>query len=302
MHQKYKQIKKINYRLNFKIDNILLKICENKKIDIKVLIKNTTQFIMMLDMTINEDIENILKFITDNYKEASRKHLEFKYQNVTVYITDTQKNVYKKILEDNRVILFNELLSIAINNNYFNFEEKKELINEHRIINKYSLEFLLDKKYKEGNIECLETIIKKLKYIIEKNYIVPSFYKKLSKEIFSFYKTDSYSPESFNSYDICIFLLSEFEKFYFILNLEYNMSLSNKNHYLRSYKAKYEKILISKYNNNIGVFIENEINFLKNKTKEEEVDFWLKFIKDFIIPEIDVEIDENNNIIFTDLI
>lgn len=80
------------------------------------------------------------------------------------------------------------------------------------------------------------------------------------------------------------------------------MSLSNKNHYLRSYKAKYEKILISKYNNNIGVFIENEINFLKNKTKEEEVDFWLKFIKDFIIPEIDVEIDENNNIIFTDLI
>jgi hypothetical protein len=108
-------------KTKFQIDTTILNICENKKINIKHLIKNTTQYIMMLDLIIDEDINEVLHFFEEEYKNDKRQKLTLIYHEQWIKITESQKKCFFKIKQENRTYLFNELISIAINSSYFNY-------------------------------------------------------------------------------------------------------------------------------------------------------------------------------------
>jgi hypothetical protein len=104
-----------------------------------------------------------------------------------------------------------------------------------------------------------------------------------------------------NNYYNAVFLRQEFEKIYFIIGTYFNISLQNKNKYLRSHKAKYEKILIEKYNNNLKDFIDSEMIFAKNYTEQELVKEFLEFYKDILVPDNNVQLFNNNEDLLDDL-
>lgn len=263
-------------KTKFYINKTLLQIAEKKNIEIKILIKNTTQFISILTITINEHIEKVLDTIINEYKKETREQLSDEYKKIWVQIAPNQKKIYQNIKELNKKEVINEVISIAINNYYFNLSEIK-YIKEDCIVNHYTLDFFTKKEFKESNISGVETILKKSKSIIDKKSIIPSFYSDLIKKIFEYYEIDKTKLSLLNNYSLSIFLLQEFEKIYFVMNIHYNMSLKNKNKYLRSIKPKYEKILMKKHNNNLALFINNEINFAKNMSINEEAMSFLDF-------------------------
>jgi hypothetical protein len=122
------------------------------------------------------------------------------------------------------------------------------------------------------------------------NAIVKSYYTNLISEIFKAYKIDEKKLNYIDNYYVLDFLFEEIGKIYFVLNIKYKMSLKDKNKYQRDFKSKYTDLL-SKYNNDIDLFIKNEINFAKNMSKENE---FIEFISALELYPLDITIFKNN--------
>jgi hypothetical protein len=112
-------MKIMSNRPEFYIDQTLIKICKKKQINIHQLIKNTTQFLLLLNKTIDEDIENLLNNIIEEYKYATREELSLTYKKIQPKIAPEQKKIYQEISVKNRKIILNQILSIAINNSKY---------------------------------------------------------------------------------------------------------------------------------------------------------------------------------------
>lgn len=282
-------------RPEFYIDQTLIKICEKKQININQLIKNTTQFLLLLNKTFDEDIENLLNNIIEEYKYANREELSLIYEKIQLKIAPEQKKIYQKISVKNRKSILNQIISIAINNSkYINCFTNERKIKELSVINRYSLDFFLLNEYlPEDNINVLEMILKKLKRMKSQNAIVKSFYTNLISEIFKAYKVDEKKLNYIDNYYVLDFIFEEFGKIYFVLNIKYKMSLKDKNKYQRDFKSKYTDLL-SKYNNDIDLFIKNEINFAKNMSKENEFIEFMQFISALELYPLDITIFKNN--------
>jgi len=274
--------------MKYSIDKTLMDRAKIIKVDIKQLIRHATQLIMILDEFIDEQLENILLNIIDTYKPHTMQQLSNIYVFQYLETTEEQKKRFQKIDSNKRVNFLNEIISIAINNTKDNFHQQDKntySIKTHPIITQYTLNFFLNSTYKEDNINSIETILKKLRTIIEKQRIIPSYYTFLIYDIFDFYKVESEIKQILNNYPVAKYLEENFGKIYFIMNIEYSMNLTNKNKYLRSWKSKYEKIIINKYKYIVKDFIEKEFNFYLGLNKQEEAKVFLEFYQDMFIDE-----------------
>jgi hypothetical protein len=291
-----KRLNVMSTRSEFSIDKTLISICEKEKINIKLLIKNTMQFFLLLNQSIADNTENLLNNIIEEYEYSTRIPLSLTYKKETLKIAPAQKELYQNISIENRKTILNQIISIAINNNnYINCFINEIKIRESRIINQYSLEFFLLNEYtQEENINELEIILKKLNRIMIKKAIVKSYYTNLIAEVFKAYKIDKNKLKYIDNYYVINFLFEEFGKIYFVLNIKYKMSLQDKDKYLRAFKSKYNDLLI-KYNNDIDLFIKNELNFAKNMSKETEVKEFLQFISDITLYPLDLTIETKEN-------
>lgn len=287
-----KRLNIMSIRSEFSIDKTLITICEKQKINIKVLIKNTMQFLLLLNKSIDDNIENLLNNIIEEYKNSTRIPLSLSYKKESLNIAPEQKELYQNISLENRKMILNQIISIAINNNnYINCITNELKIREHSIINQYTLDFFLLNEYtEEENISSLELILKKLNRIITKDAIVKSYYTNLISEIFKAYKIDGNLLKYIDNYYLLNFLFEEFGKIYVVLNIKYKMSLKDKDRYLRNFKSKYKDLLI-KYEYDIELFVKNELNFAKNISKEIEVKEFLQFFSDITSYPLDLTIE-----------
>jgi hypothetical protein len=144
----------------------------------------------------------------------------------------------------------------------------------------------------------MEAILMKLKNIINKKAILPSYYINLTREIFEDYQVDKNMLGYLKNYVVASFLQQELEKIYFIMNIKYNMRLKNKSDYLRSHKSKYEKLLLDKYNDNLNKFIDNEISFVEGLSERYEAKVFLEFCGAMLVPNLQIQLFENNTELF----
>ncbi len=285
-------------KIKFEIDYTIVDICKERQINIKTLIKNTTQFIMMIDIRLNDDLNDVLLLLENEYKNDKIKKLTYTYQEHWLKITENQKKSYQKISQEKRVNLLNEIISIAINSTYFNFSDKKIEIKESPIITKYTVDFFLTTKNLVEDLDAIETILKKLHTLIHKKYILPSYYNNLFESLSEYYKINNENKFLSQNYYNAIFWLQEFEKIYFLMITIFNIPMKNKNKYLRSHKSKYEKVLIEKYKNDIESFKNTELNLYFKDTIKQQAKNFLEFYSQLLFPEQDVKIFENNNELF----
>lgn len=293
-------IKGINMdnKTKYKIDETLIKVCKDKNLNIRIIIKSTTQFIKTLDMYIDQNIEKLLNQIIDDYKDYTNKKLLYKYKNVYIKTTDNQKLSYQKIGKENRVKLLNEIISISINNKDYNYNLYKfKSIKYHNTINRYTLNFFLNKEYQKENIKDMELLLLMHNRILTKQALVSTNYAYIIKQLFEFYKIDQNLLNVIDSCNVAKFIYNELGKIYFVMNIKYNMSLKNKSKNLRMWKSNWEKVLINKYNYNIENFINNEIHFMPNLSKQEEYKYYMDFHNEILYPELEINYIFDNDLI-----
>jgi hypothetical protein len=260
----------------FKIDTVLLEVLEKKDIGFREILKNTMQFITMINWYIKKDTEAILLEIIEQYKNYTLIPLSKKYKAKTTFLTQEQSITYNTIYPESRTKIMNELISIAINNsNYINVTNKKLEVKKDILINQTTLDYFLsfDKNNQEFIICMMKSLLFKLGRVKNNSLLVESFYAELLCNIFK--ENDDNADELLLNVYENNFLYEEFGKIFFVMNIMYNMSLKNESKSYRKWKSKYEPILERKYQNNLNDFIKNEINLSKmDKTKELEELFY----------------------------
>ena len=102
-----KRLNIMSIRSEFSIDKTLITICEKQKINIKVLIKNTMQFLLLLNKSIDDNIENLLNNIIEEYKNSTRIPLSLSYKKESLNIAPEQKELYQNISLENRKMILN---------------------------------------------------------------------------------------------------------------------------------------------------------------------------------------------------
>jgi hypothetical protein len=270
----------------FQIDTTIIECLNKKNIDFRTILKNTIQFILMIENELKHETEQTLLEIIYEYSDYTTNKLSHKYIIRSSFFTKEQDRVYNLISRNNRIYILNELISIAINNNnYYNIIEEDIIISKDNIINNSTLNFFLafkkeEKIYIEIIIGIMEALLFKHERVFEKNLFVDSYYKELLLIIFK--KNYLNSIEPLLNYNVGKFLYEELGKIYFFMNIEYNMSLKNKSKNFRKWKSKYEKILINKYNNNIDDFKKNEIIVEENLSLREQKDEFYGFLNSML--------------------
>jgi hypothetical protein len=268
----------------FQIDTTIIKLLENKNISFRSILKSTIQFIFALDTFLEhrDDTETILLDVITEYKLYTTIAMTNTYKSQSSYFTQEQEKTYNKISSKNRKYIINQLLSISINNNsYTNVINTKIRIEQDNIINEITLKyFTYFKKHSELKstiIVLMKSLLFKLNRLQTKKIMVDSYYKELLIIIFNEYNDETNATEILKNPFICNFIYQELGKIFFIMTIEYNMTMRNESHNFRQLKYKYEQILENKYNNNLNKFIENELNLAKidiEKQKNEFFDFY----------------------------
>lgn len=252
------------------------------------MIKNTTQFLLILDQFKNDNVNSTLNKVISFYKEYTIEPLSLQYHTITLKIGNSQKESYNKLNEKNKSI--NELLSILNNNRHFKEESSPTIpkLKEHEFISKYTVNWFTIKINEEIislNIEAVETWIMKFNRIITKNMIIdclyaPIVYTLIEKKFLNLLRNR----------EITIFLLDELKKIYFAMIHIYNINLKNKNKILRSIKQDYT------YDKCITSFLESKINYSTETDSFKQMESFKSFCLNSSPYENEIKLNDNENI------
>ncbi|WP_412725728.1 hypothetical protein [Arcobacter sp. 15-2] len=273
----------MTYDKKFQIDSVIIDLLKTKRIEFRTILKNTIQFIFVLNNEFKENTEKLLIDIIKEYRDYTMISLSNKYKVKSSFFTNEQDKAFNSISSKNRKYIINELISIAINNSsYINVVEKKTNIEKDNIINDFTLKyfrsFIKEKSiYQEMIIVIMKSLLFKMNRIIEKSLLVESYYKELLILIMEQYNLKNEAHEILKNPHLSKFIYEELGKIFFIMNIEYNMSLKNECENFRKWKSKYEPILEKQYHNNLNEFIKNELN-LSTKNIENSLEELYFFI------------------------
>lgn len=262
------------------INKTLICCCQEKKINISDVIRNTLHFLLAMDNFINRDINELLEEIIKEYESSESIPLSNEKVLVKVHFTKKQYTAYEKLPKNTRTTILNKILSIAINNyGYTNITiyNNCNTITKDPIINDFTIYFFINKDINPGLITiCMENLLAKLGSIINQNKIVESFYKNLYCQFFN--KKDS--QDFYNQHNLVSFLYEEFKKIYFCMLITYNIKISEKSNTSssRKIKKKYKNIFEIKHRKNLEEFIENEINIDKSLNDLDQLYEFQNFI------------------------
>jgi len=275
----------MRYEKKFKIDVTINELLDKKNIDLTIITRSYIHFIFVVDKFLQKNTEAVLLHIIENYQKNTIIPLSDKFKYKSINITKEQDIIYNKISRNNRTFILNQLISIAINNSlYINVIDKKTDIKYHDIINKYTLDFFTsfikcEEIYKELIIGLMQSTLYKLN-VSNKKLKNSYYFNELLVLIFKQYGKEKDGYEILENPAINNYLYNELGKIYFIMNIEYNMSLANLSENFRKWKSFYEPILENKYKNNIDKFIKNEFNFPINTTEKIQKDAFFNFFYD----------------------
>lgn len=265
----------------FQIDNTIINVLEEKCIDFRTILKSTVQFILAIELYIQSNTEKILLNIIDEYKSNTMIPMSDNYKTKSSFFTKEQDNAFNNISSKNRKYILNQLISIAINNNsYINVTNKEIKIKQDNIINELTLKYFMaftkeDELYQKDIISLMKSLLFKINRIKNKDLLVDSYYKELLLIVFEQYENKTEDNEILMNPFIANFIYEELGKIFFLMNIEYNMSLKDESDNFRKWKSKYEPILEENYNNNIKEFITNELNLSTINTEKQIKEFYL---------------------------
>lgn len=257
----------MTYDKKFQIDKTIIDILEKKQIEFRTILKSTIQFILTLELEFKENMEQILLEVIEKYRDYTMIPLSNSYKAKSSFFTKEQDNVYNSISSEKRKYIINELMSIAINNSsYINVINKKIEIKQDNIINEFTLKYFLAFKkeeiiYQEMIITIMKSLLFKGARLLNKSLLVDSYYKELLTLIMEQCNLKNDAYEYLMNPHIAEFINEELGKIFFIMNIEYNMSLKDESENFRKWKSKYEPILENKYKNSLSNFIQGEFNF-----------------------------------------
>jgi hypothetical protein len=261
-----------------KINKTLVDICETKEIKISELIRQTFQFLYVLHHENEDEMYDMIKEIINYYDVYENQPFQDDAKVIKTHITLKQQDAYQTIPQDNRVYFFNKLISVIINNTEYSNRRVDVKIKSDPIISEVSVNFFLNRHYdSEQLIYIIEALIAKTNQVLKYGYVSNSFYYNLYSQVFG----EKIAKEWISNYMLAKFLLNEFKKIYFCMIINFNIAVNTKSSkgMARQVKKTYNSIYKAKYNKNIKLFMQNEIQVDTSESKQE---LFLIF-KDFML-------------------
>lgn len=275
----------LKYITTFSVNKILIEVSKEKNVEISDLLRNTFQFLYVLDNFSSYDIYEICTKITNEYEISEKIGFSKETVIVKTHLTKAQSDAYELLPKQARTTIVNKLMSIAINNTSYSNAIYSELkkVTKNKIINQFTIDFFINDKFcndqdiLEIKTYLIESILGKLSHTIKYKNIGKSFYKNLYMQLFSL---DDYTDFCFQELE-AEFLLEQFKKIYFCMLEKYKIKVNIKSSTSNARKIKQEnKILLKeKYEKNIEKYIANEIaidDTLNKSDQSDEFEFFLR--------------------------
>jgi len=268
----------LKFVTTIKINEVLINICKNKKINIQELIRQTYHFLMSINLYyVTKNINILLPEIFEEYEDSEYISLSPSLKQIKTHVTKKQHCAYTSIKRENRVLYFNKLISIIINNIDYRNKKFEHRIQQDPIINKFTVQYFLNKT---NNTEILMTLMESLlakgNHVLNNTYISDTFYKGLYYRLFE----KGESNDFISQYNLTKFLQKELEKIFFCMLIVYKIKYNAKSSHgqarkiYKTYNDKYKNI----YNEDINLFMKNEIQIYSGLSEIEEFKEVFEFI------------------------
>ncbi len=269
----------LKFITTIKINETLINICRNKKINIQEVIRQTYQFLMSINLyRATENVNLLLEMIFEEYESSEYISLGSSSKQIKTHVTKKQHLAYTNINRANRVPYFNKLISIVINNLDYRNQNFEPQIRQDQIINDFTVQYFLNKS---NNIEILmiimESLLAKGNFILNNSYISDTFYKGLYYRLFE----ENEACEVISNYVTAKFIQGELEKIFFCMLIVHEIKNNTKSSHgqarkvYKTYNNKYKKI----YKEDINLFIKNEIKVYNELSYMEKFKEVFEFIR-----------------------